>query len=135
MSRLQQLTPTLILVVSTLIDRMYKENKEITMRDFILILSPTIPTVMPILIGIITDISKGMWSLLHQIGQVQGILEFISKHLYPAMIVIMSWFAIKQTKSECITQEYEELPPSIQGHMEKINVATTNSFMQSLVNY
>ena len=54
--QLNSLSPTIVLIVSALINHVYRDNKELEMKDFMLILAPTLPTIIPILITIISNI-------------------------------------------------------------------------------
>lgn len=58
MDKLNSLTPTLVLIVGSLINHIYRDNKVLELRDFMLILSPTIPTILPILISFLVEMFK-----------------------------------------------------------------------------
>lgn len=44
-----------------MISHKYKDNKEFTTKDFMIILSPTVPTVLPIIISLFTDTLKSIY--------------------------------------------------------------------------
>lgn len=56
MDKFNSLTPTFVLILGTMINHVFKEDKDLTTKDFMLMLSPTIPTVLPIIISIIIEI-------------------------------------------------------------------------------
>lgn len=55
MDKIEKLTPVIILITGTIINHVCKEKKELTISDFLIILSPSIPTVVPILVHFFTE--------------------------------------------------------------------------------
>ena len=53
MEQVRSLTPTLTLIAGSIINHVYKEDKNLTTKDVMIFLSPTIPTILPIIISLI----------------------------------------------------------------------------------
>lgn len=56
MNHLDSLTPTIVLVTGAIINHVCKDGKDLTTRDVMLMLSPTIPTLIPILISLLKTV-------------------------------------------------------------------------------
>ena len=55
MDKLKSLTPIFILMATTMINHICKENKKFTINDFFILLSPSLPTILPIMINAFVD--------------------------------------------------------------------------------
>lgn len=133
--RLQQLTPTLILVVGTTIDRMYKENKELTLREIALILSPTIPTVLPILMGMLTDAWEAAWEAAKQTENLQALLQASSALLAPLWAMAVVWWVALFGPSPSDPTDAGAAGVKKGGHSETIEVEASLAFVRALVAY
>lgn len=135
--RLQQLTPTLILVVGTTIDRMYKENKELTLREIALILSPTIPTVLPILMGMLTDAWEAAWEAAKQTENLQALLQASSALLAPLWAMAVVWWVALFGPSPSDPTDAGAGAAGVKGggHSETIEVEASLAFVRALVAY
>lgn len=113
--KINTLTPTIILMVSTMINHVYKEDKMLTLKDFMIMLSPTIPTVFPIIITIILSI----------------ITAFANNLRIPT--VDFSFF--KKLKQKQIQHQHKQLSSSSPPTCSYVDVDVDITFMQLLISH
>lgn len=145
MEKFNSLVPTIVLIVSTIINHVYKENKELTTRDLMLMLSPTIPTVMPILISMLTDLINNILNKTYEIiSQKENMKEFMGlmkgwfTYLFPETTKShLSKFKVFNNNEQVIEKSEAFLEKRIIHHPKKqeISISFPIQFMQALINY
>jgi len=55
------LKPTITLIVGSIVSHIWKDNKELTQTDLMLILSPMIPTLVPIIMSMFKSTCQYMY--------------------------------------------------------------------------
>ena len=126
---LNSLSPTVVLIISAMINHVYRDNKELEMRDFMLILAPTLPTVIPIIMSILSNI-------------ITFIYEFVTSINYGEMTIcdiipfnkIVSYFPIfNKAKPEYEVQYCNGTDEFTEYENIQVNVNIT--YMQLLISY
>lgn len=123
--KINLLIPTIILITTTLITHVYRDEKKLSMRDIMLLLSPTLPTILPIIIGILTEILEVLLNTLLNFGfpfekifNIENLKIFNKFYKHKSEI---------QQRSTIIKQQICE------SHEFKTQVST--EFIQSLISY
>ena len=127
MEKLDALTPTIVLIVGTIINHVFKEDKELTIRDVMLMLSPTIPTVLPIIISIFKSFLTSFSEYLKTFSDGTK-LDMLMEYM-PSMNFTL-WNKTV-TKSEDVKKNNILLDDSISS----IDVTVDIMFMQLLLSY
>lgn len=123
--KINLLTPTFVLVVSTLINHVCKENKQLTTNDFLLILSPTIPTILPIFVGIFTQACTDLHSILFANEFFSKILPIVTSII---SVIPMPTNLLKSKPNNLISNNEND-------DVVNISLIADVVFMQSFVNY
>ena len=126
--QLNSLSPTIVLVVGAIINHMYRDNKEMEVRDLMLILSPTLPTVLPIIISIISDCVGTICELLSSFDWTK-----LSKYDVIPFNKITSSLSLF-FNSQSIHKEEEKCVNNFSEY-ENVLVDTNLVFMQLLISY
>ena len=137
MDRLDKLTPVIILITGTIINHVCKEKKELNLSDVLLYLSPSIPTIMPILIDIFKDFLKNI-SIFFETFKT---LEYMSNFL-----LILEFFKTKEKYidpkiNDSTQQNNLTISNDLQSNDSQFNnskliqVEANLSFVQFLVSY
>ena len=128
MDKIDKLTPVIILITGTVINHICKEKKDLTISDFLLFLSPSIPTVMPILIQIITELIKNCFEFFKTIEYLKNflsIVDFLKINNNPPII-----------KQEVIQENNsDEKIINIHDDRKIIQVEASLYFVQFLISY
>lgn len=129
MDKINSLTPTIILIVTSIINHIYRDNKELTIRDFMLMMSPTIPTIIPIFMSIITNSFKSVFDdLFTFLGDMEKI-----KNIFTYILIPYNYFFPVLQKSENIVKYHDEI--SNKTKCEIVRIVTSIQFVQSLIIY
>ena len=133
MDRLDKLTPVIILITGTIINHVCKEKKELNLSDFLLYLSPSIPTIMPILIDIFKDFLKNIPVFFETLKTLEYMTNFL---------LILEFFKTKETYT---VQKINDSQPTINDfdthdlmqsdNSKLIQVEANLSFVQFLISY
>lgn len=121
MATLNSITPTVVLIVSTLINHVFKENKQLTLRDFMIVLSPTIPTILPIILSLLGSIISKIFNN-DSFVYINTFFGSISKYL--------EYLGFLDIKSQTVknTQEFDK-------NCKKVILTPNISFMQMFIKY
>ena len=129
--QLNSLSPTIVLVIGAIINHVYKENKEMETRDFMLILSPTLPTILPIIISIISDwitsICEYATTIDHSKISQYNIISFDKIISYSLLFF--------PTRSKCDMVTLTGTDSDTNSEYENIQVDMSVTFMQMLILY
>lgn len=124
MDKLNLLTPTIVLVVTTVINHVCKEKKSFSTSDFLVILSPTIPTIMPIIMSVIIDLYTQMMEFLKTTDIFVQLIYFLSQ---------INLFLPK--KCDAINNTSDTEYDNNDENQKTITLNCDIIFMQSLINY
>lgn len=136
MDKIEKLTPVIVLITATLINHCCKEKKELTWSDFLIFVSPSVPTLVPILIQIFTDF---LTSILEFIKTFETLKSF---ELFKKIDIFFEFLKTfkknpkieKPNQSEiCLPQNIKSGPDHV-GY-EMIQVDADLIFVQLLVSY
>ena len=124
MEQINSLTPTMVLIAGTIINHVFKEDKELTIKDIMLMLSPTIPTVLPIIISIITKLCINLYEFLKTFSD--GTKLDIMMECIPAL-----WFS----SNDNIIENTSPMNLLKENSISEIEIIVDAMFMQLLVYY
>ena len=129
--QLNSLSPTIVLVIGAIINHVYKENKEMETRDLMLILSPTLPTILPIIITIISDLITSIYEFVTTMDHSK-----ISQYNIISFDKIISYFLLFfPTRSKCDSITSANTSFDTNSEYENIQVDMSVAFMQMLILY
>jgi hypothetical protein len=130
MSTLDSLTPTLIVILTSILNHKFKENKILELRDLMCFLMPSIPTLVPIFMGLIKQCSISLESL--------GWLGQLAIYVYTFLrwvITNCQWNGSSSSSSSHSPTINETKFPFTEREDIEVKIETELSFIQSLVHY
>jgi hypothetical protein len=128
MSTLDSLTPTLIVILTSILNHNFKENKVLELRDLMCFLMPSIPTLVPIFMGLIKQFSIYPESL----GWLGTILICVYNFL---MWIITTCQSIFRQHPDFMIETNTETEIETEIKEIEIKIETELSFIQSFVHY
>lgn len=125
MDKIDKLTPVIVLITATLINHCCKEKKELSISEFLIILSPSVPTVVPIFINIITDFCTNSYEYLKTLEY----LKFI--------FLIFDFLKLKKCEKIMTKRNEKKLEKNDDNHngFDVIKVSADLLFTQLFVSY
>lgn len=122
MKEIDALTPTIILVVSSIVNHIYKEKKKFTTADLMLILSPTIPSIIPIFISLF----KKMGNFLLECMNFTYLVTFIT--------MVKEWIPIITYFNKSIQEEITTVD-TYKPNFIYLIIKCDITFIQLFINY
>jgi hypothetical protein len=135
MDKINQLTPTLVLIIGSMINHVYEKQKLLTIRDFMLILSPTIPTIIPIIISLIISLLNFMCKFAY-FEKIVSIFTFLSPFF--KKIHLSESININNKENQNKNQHQQKNNPIEENNNKPCTIITIEpnlSFVQTLIKY